>query len=443
MAPPQPSRLSAPNQSKSKGRKRPRREPTPHHHRTSPPESSAHPSDDEEDFDSNNNDREASDYDGGSNAARQRKQIDPEIDVLDERFREDHQDSPLPLATIPVNSNNPDGPAMSPEVVQKLRAMTILDDEHFNQAVDVLNTPGAPISFLVLKEMERLQIGDSSHKSNSNDDHTHRVNGEATKTKEFTFSTGLKDRIQDFTKQALLRSDIDAYTRGVYKPGTSDLSLLTITMKSLEKLPDDYRKDAFPPGYKDDPTARKALVSKVRDLQKRVRLSMREKLLQNIINADGDTIEDAVVPDLHMLMNSIIRFLHSDEVSMTEDEVEEKKTPLYCVRIGYMRLQTLHHLLNKPSFKQVSQWDLIDEKIHQLKTRDTDYRAAWGKAIISRDQLIFGHKRTFGELNKGDIRLPNENDVQAKLQEIHRKRAQVQASHASTSTRRSHAVGHS
>jgi hypothetical protein len=103
--------------------------------------------------------------------------------------------------------------------------------------------------------MERLQIGDSSHKSNSNDDHTHRVNGEATKTKEFTFSTGLKvnlvlfysfsslflleldlyassiqDRIQDFTKQALLRSDIDAYTRGVYKPGTSDLSLLTITM---------------------------------------------------------------------------------------------------------------------------------------------------------------------------------------------------------------------
>ncbi|PLW34590.1 hypothetical protein PCASD_19232 [Puccinia coronata f. sp. avenae] len=438
MAPPQPSRLSAPNQSKSKGRKQPCREPTPHHHRPSPPESSAHPSDDEEDFDSNNNDRKASDYNGGSNAARQRKQIDPEINVLDKRFREDHQDSPLPLATIPVNSNNPDGLAMSPEVVQKLRAMTILDDKHFNQA-----TPGAPISFLVLKEMERLQIGDSSHKSNSNDDHTHRVNGEATKTKEFTFSTGLKDRILDFTKQALLRSDIDAYTRGVYKPGTSDLSLLTITIKLLEKLPDDYRKDAFPPGYKDNPTARKALVSKVRDLQKQVQLSMHEKLLQNIINADGDTIEDAVVPNLHMRMNSIIRFLHSDEVSMTEDEVEEKNTPLYHVQIGYMQLQTLHHYLNKPLFKQVSQWDLIVEKIHQLKTRDTDYRAAWWKAIISRDQLIFGHKRTFGELNKGDIRLPNENDVQAKLQEIHRKRAQVQASHASTSTRRSHAVSHS
>ena len=46
-------------------------------------------------------------------------------------------------------------------------------------------------------------------------------------------ASSIQDRIQDFTKQALLRSDIDAYTRGVYKPGTSDLSLLTITMVSF------------------------------------------------------------------------------------------------------------------------------------------------------------------------------------------------------------------
>ncbi|PLW20493.1 hypothetical protein PCANC_04167 [Puccinia coronata f. sp. avenae] len=46
---------------------------------------------------------------------------------------------------------------MSHELIEKLRAMTKLDDEHFKNAVEILNSPGAPLSLFIFREMQRVQ----------------------------------------------------------------------------------------------------------------------------------------------------------------------------------------------------------------------------------------------------------------------------------------------
>jgi hypothetical protein len=85
-----------------------------------------------------------------------------------------------------------------------------------------------------------------------------------------------------------------------------------------------------------DPAARKALLAQVRKIQKRVRLSIREKLLTNMLDADGNTIEDRIVPNVHELTESIFCFLKPAEVSMTQPQVREAISMLYIARIGHL-----------------------------------------------------------------------------------------------------------
>jgi hypothetical protein len=94
-----------------------------------------------------------------------------------------------------------------------------------------------------------------------------------------------------------------------------------------------------------------------------------------MLDADGNTIEDQIVPNVHKLAESIFRFLEPAEVSMTQPQVREAISMLYIARIGHLRLQTLQHLLS-PAIKRISQWDLIDNKIQELNSKSSDYRAA-------------------------------------------------------------------
>ncbi|PLW37271.1 hypothetical protein PCASD_09412 [Puccinia coronata f. sp. avenae] len=240
-----------------------------------------------------------------------------------------------------------------------------------------------PIHFRVMREMERVILGESERLNRpANTEPANRpANPEPATPARFIFSA--------VTKKAFLRHDIDSYTRGSFKDGTRDKSLLTITI---------------------------ALLAQVREIQKRVRLSIREKLFTNMLDADGNTIEDRIVPNVHKLAKSIFCFLEPAEVSMTQPQVREVISMLYIARIGHLQLQTLQHLLS-PAIKRISQWDLINNKIQELNSKSSDYRAAWSKAITAREALLFGQQRSFNKLDEAIISIPTNEEVQAVLDE--------------------------
>ncbi|PLW27110.1 hypothetical protein PCASD_23489 [Puccinia coronata f. sp. avenae] len=258
------------------------------------------PPSDSDPEDNNRHEDPDSDNIGGSAPQHRDPQVDPEIETLDQRSRETHDNGSG--GNILVDRCPPQAPSILEEGIRKLRAMTALDDHGFNRAVDIIRTPGAPIHFLVMREMERVILGESERLNRpANTEPANRpVNPKPATPARFIFSAVTKERIRSLTKKAFLRHDIDSYTRGSFKDGTRDKSLLTITMQGLERLPDSTQEREFPPGYLHaDPAARKALLAQVREIQKRVRLSIREKLLTNMLDADGNTIEDQIVPNVH------------------------------------------------------------------------------------------------------------------------------------------------
>ncbi|OAV86090.1 hypothetical protein PTTG_30085, partial [Puccinia triticina 1-1 BBBD Race 1] len=188
--------------------------------------------------------------------------IDPEIDQLDQLFHS-NQSGLMPSATSST------APAMTTEddplvdLLRKLRIQTKLDDKHYQDAITILNTPGAAMPFLVFQEMQRLQQ-DSSGSATHEPKVTANNNNSTAEppSKGFQYSNVLKDRIRDISKETMLRSDIQAYTRKRYTPGTGDRSLLTLTMQSLHGLPLEFRRKEFPPGVIDgDNAATKDFIS--------------------------------------------------------------------------------------------------------------------------------------------------------------------------------------
>ncbi|KAH9470195.1 hypothetical protein MJO29_004244 [Puccinia striiformis f. sp. tritici] len=88
---------------------------------------------------------------------------------------------------------------------------------------------------------------------------------------------------------------------------------------------------------------------------------------------------------------------------------------LFTSRIAHIRLQTLDHLLHPPLQKRVSQWTLIDEKLKDLKAHGSDYRAAFYKAILIKDQELFGTRTPLADIDSDLIVLPSEEEVLTQL----------------------------
>jgi hypothetical protein len=283
-------------------------------------------------------------------------------------------------------------------------------------------TPGGPMIFLVFREMQHYQEesqGPSESTTISVDQNPGDHSSSEAPAPNFQYSNAIKvshhyfslsfhaqycfvliqDRIRDLTKEAFMQADVQCYTRKSFKPGTGDRSLLTITMVSsssncssysiqrhhteafkqqgLQKLPADVIKKELPPGFgSGDSPAMKNVVAMVRKIQRHVRLSVREKLLDKIIDPETkDFNKDGVVPKLHELTESLYRFLHPVETSLSNTQVIQNMVALFLSRVGHLRLQTLDHLLH-PHIKKSTQWSLIDQKLHELNAHTADYRAA-------------------------------------------------------------------
>ncbi|POW05700.1 hypothetical protein PSTT_09467, partial [Puccinia striiformis] len=393
-----------------------------------PPPQSEHPSAHE--FNSDSEDGFGTNH----STAKQRDEsellpaIDPMIDSMDAQF--------VKTTQVVTSMENPTIPLAE---LAALRAMTNLDDEHYQQALNILATPGGPISFLVMKELERQQEqsntrGESSDslsdtnptrqipQTNTCYDHCEALKASllistliVSFTNTFFSPFFTMERIRQCSKDAFLESNLEMYTRGSYKPGTSDFSLLTITMEKLMSLPHDFQKRNFPPGLETTSSVRKSFVTLVRDLQTHFRCSIREKLLCGVVNPEGNITPGLVLPRLHEIAETIFRFLKPGEMAWSKKEVQKRMPALFTSRIAHIRLQTLDHLLHPPLQKRVSQWTLIDEKLKDLKAHGSDYRAAFYKAILIKDQELFGTRTPLADIDSDLIVLPSEEEVLTQL----------------------------
>jgi hypothetical protein len=163
----------------------------------------------------------------------------------------------------------------------------------------------------------------------------------------------------------------------LFFPLSSTLSILIdiAYQQDLMALPLEFRKNHFPAAMEKDRDVKEQFFKMVREMHRRLRLAIRERLLKNIINSKGDLIEEGQVPPLRDVARAIFRYLHPAEATMTDADVDKAIPVLWYGRIGHLRLQTVDLLVHS-QFKKVSQWALIDDKINEVKARGTDYRAA-------------------------------------------------------------------
>ncbi|OAV88757.1 hypothetical protein PTTG_08361 [Puccinia triticina 1-1 BBBD Race 1] len=349
--------------------------------------------------------------------------LDPEIERLDEQF---HKENPARQAAQhpPAKTTNESAATTGTEIesladfVTKFGEVTEqLDPKHFEAAVAILKAPGAAVTYLVYREMLRQQHGaqttaNSDIAPNRTEKDTFPVKAPAAKRSQY--SQVLMDRIRELTKQAFLEPNILTYTCRRSKPRAGDQSLLSITLKKLHELPLDFRMREFPAGVINgkDTDAQKDFVAQVREVQAKVRYSVRDMLLTNIMTANKDEfIEDIEVPDRHTLVNNIYHYLQP--VGATDPTAPI----LFVTQVSHMRLQTIDLVLN-PTVKKTSQWKIIGQKAQEVASRGSDYCAAWGKAILVKDHAIFGKKKTFGKiLAKNLVAMPTEDDVQHQLEQ--------------------------
>ncbi|KAA1077701.1 hypothetical protein PGT21_016668 [Puccinia graminis f. sp. tritici] len=80
--------------------------------------------------------------------------IDPAIKDLDLTFREV---DPIQTSPAPNNLIAVPGPMAMYEAARKIPDKAKLDDKHFQDAINILNTPGGMMIFLVFREMQHYQ----------------------------------------------------------------------------------------------------------------------------------------------------------------------------------------------------------------------------------------------------------------------------------------------
>ncbi|KAI9631175.1 hypothetical protein KEM48_013238 [Puccinia striiformis f. sp. tritici PST-130] len=316
--------------------------------------------------------------------------IDPLIDSMDQEFRQQNPGYQFDQDTPDRSMEDPDHPCciVPTSELAKLRAMMNLDDEHYEQALQILSMPGGPISFLVMKELERHQEksndrGESSDLPSDTNSNSRTRARRSRKSSEY--SEALKERIRDCSKAAFLQTNVEVYTRGKYGPGMTDMSLLTITMQKLHAQPADFRSKHFPPCLNSNARVRRSFLTLVRDIQTHLRCSIREKLLEGALDSKGDIAPGLVLPRLSEITQVIFRYLNSR--SSPPSTTPEKDLPV----------------------------DPNRSKLKELKAHGSDYRMAFSKAVIVRDNELFGTGTALADIAEHRIILPSDEEVQAQL----------------------------
>ncbi|POV97893.1 hypothetical protein PSHT_14334 [Puccinia striiformis] len=269
----------------------------------------------------------------------------------------------------------------TPDRTRKLWAMMNLDNKHYEQALQILCMPGGPISFLVMKELKRHQEKSNDRGKLSDPPSDTKSNSRTwvrRSCKSSELCETLKGRIRDCSKESSCRPTW-RYTQGKYGPELTDMLLLTMAMKKLHAQPADFQSKHFPPCLSCNVRVLQSIVTLVRDIQTHVWCLIGAKLLKGMLNSEGDIAPGLVLPRLNKIT------------------------------------QTVDHLLHPPLQKKIYQWTLINKNFKELKAHGPDYRMAFTKVVIVRDNKLFGTGTALADIAEHRIILPSNKEVQAQL----------------------------
>ncbi|POV96027.1 hypothetical protein PSHT_15338, partial [Puccinia striiformis] len=147
------------------------------------------------------------------------------------------------------------------------------------------------------------------------------------------------------------------------------------------------------------------MVTLVHDIQIYVWCLIGAKLLKGVLNSEGDIAPGLVLPRLNEITQVIFRLFSPDKAGMSKKEAQKKITILF----------TVDHLLHPPLQKKISQWTLINKNFKELKAHGPDYRMAATKAVIIRDNKLFGTGTALADITEHHIILASNEEVQAQL----------------------------
>ncbi|PLW27389.1 hypothetical protein PCANC_25840 [Puccinia coronata f. sp. avenae] len=186
--------------------------------------------------------------------------IDPTINTMDPPFHPACQDKRS--APEPDAQDSSGIPAPSTDNMQQLQEIFGLDNYHRRKALEILKMPTGALSALVFGALAIVQDRALQNASPA----SIRLADPAGP------STAAVDHICEIAKQDFLQPNVDCYGCGRYKLGMGDCSLLYLTMKGVEGLSDDFKRDHLPPGFlKHDPVAQSMVLGVVRDITKHLR----------------------------------------------------------------------------------------------------------------------------------------------------------------------------
>ncbi|POW04886.1 hypothetical protein PSTT_10070 [Puccinia striiformis] len=237
--------------------------------------------------------------------------------------------------------------------------------------------PGGPISFLVMKELKWHQekLNDRGESSDPPLDTKSNSRTRVRRSRKSSeFCEALKGRIRDCSKEVFLQTNVE-----VYGPGMTDMLLLTMAMQKLHVQPADFQSKHFLPCLSSNARVFQSMVTLVHNIQTHVWCLIGAKLLKGVLNSEGDIAPGLVLPRLNEIT------------------------------------QTVDHLLHPPLQKKISQWTLINKNFKELKAHGPDYRMAVTKAVIVRDNKLFGTGTALADIAEHHIILPSNEEVQAQL----------------------------
>ncbi|KAI7932934.1 hypothetical protein MJO28_017913 [Puccinia striiformis f. sp. tritici] len=200
--------------------------------------------------------------------------INPLIDSMDQEFCQQNPSCQFDQDTPDRSMYDPGHPCCIVPTTEltKLWAMMNLDNEHYEQALQILCMPGGPISFLVMKELERHQEK-SNNRGKSSDP-----------------PWDNQPKLKDF--------------------GAA--------------IPQEFRVQQ---GFE---------ITLVRNIQTHVWCLIHKKLLEGVLDSEGDIAPGLVLPRLNEITQVIFQFLSPNEAGMSEKRsTEEDNNSLYWLNCSH------------------------------------------------------------------------------------------------------------
>ncbi|OAV89394.1 hypothetical protein PTTG_28697 [Puccinia triticina 1-1 BBBD Race 1] len=170
----------------------------------------------------------------------------------------------------------------------------------------------------------------------------------------------------------------------------------------------------FPPGFIDeDHYAVQHANTAIRTQLKQVWNKFCNHLMTGFSPTGDPTLPN--IPNLQNLSQIMWRHLNPALAGTPDGEIDRLVSdPRIRVRYAFLQLGTLQNYYD-PKSRNISQWLQIDRKLISNRTLAVDYINAWHQLIGAKDAELFGHEPMASKVDKAELVVPLDADVQEEL----------------------------